>query len=83
MTKQQKRDKYLGIFEKIDWDNYSKKSDSTGKVKFWKLPEVLYCKLDYVLECAELDDEQSDTIVLIQELMELLREKDINSIFKL
>jgi hypothetical protein len=53
------------ISQHIDWDNYKNENNH-----YWKTSEVLYCKLDWLMQDEKLSVESIDTIILVQKLLE-------------
>lgn len=56
------------ISQDIDWDNYKNEDNH-----YWKTTEVLFCKLDWILQDENLSDESVITITLVQKLLEGMR----------
>ena len=69
------------ISQEISWDNW--KDEETGK--YWKVPEVLYSKLQWVLEKLSQEDEDInseliDALIQCQKLLETLDDNGIKKI---
>ena len=74
------------ISQEISWDNW--KDEETGK--YWEVPEVLYCKLSWVIERLSEDDqfndeennnsEYIDTLLQCSKLLETLDDNGIKKI---
>ena len=65
------------ISEEINWDNW-KEEPCSGEKEIWEVPEVLFCRLDWLkeqlLDSLDSDeyDEAEDTIRWCQMLLERL-----------
>ena len=69
------------ISQEISWDNW--KDEETGK--YWGVPEVLYSKLQWVLEKLSQEDEDInseiiDALIQCQKLLETLDDNGIKKI---
>ena len=69
------------ISQEISWDNW--KDEETGK--YWKVPEVLYSKLQWTLEKLSQEDEDInseliDALIQCQKLLETLDDNGIKKI---
>ena len=69
------------ISQEISWDNW--KDEETGK--YWEVPEVLYCKLQWTLEKLSQEDEDInseliDALIQCQKLLETLDDNGIKKI---
>lgn len=70
------------------WDNWEQDAeyDGNGKDGYWDICEVLHCKLEWLKEQldADNDDDQEhlDTIDYVQDLLGMLDEKKLRKIAK-
>lgn len=74
------------ISQEISWDNW--KDEETGN--YWEVPEVLYCKLSWIIERLSEDDqyndeennnsEHIDTLLQCSKLLETLDDNGIKKI---
>ena len=66
------------ISQEISWDNW--KDEETGK--YWEVPEVLFCKLQWVIERLSEDDQfnNMDTLLQCSKLLETLDDNGIKKI---
>ena len=69
------------ISQEISWDNW--KDEKTGN--YWEVPEVLYSKLQWVLEKLSQEDEDInseliDALIQCQKLLETLDDNGIKKI---
>ena len=69
------------ISQEISWDNW--KDEETGN--YWEVPEVLYSKLQWVLEKLSQEDEDInseliDALIQCQKLLETLDDNGIKKI---
>ena len=69
------------ISQEISWDNW--KDEETGN--YWEVPEVLYSKLQWVLEKLSQEDEDInceliDALIQCQKLLETLDNNGIKKI---
>ena len=69
------------ISQEISWDNW--KDEETGK--YWEVLEVLFCKLQWVLEKLSQEDEDinSELIDALMQCQKLLETLDDNGIKKI
>ena len=69
------------ISQEISWDNW--KDEKTGN--YWEVPEVLFCKLQWVIEKLSQEDEDInseliDALIQCQKLLETLDDNGIKKI---
>ena len=69
------------ISQEISWDNW--KDEETEK--YWEVPEVLFCKLQWVIERLSQEDEDInsaliDALIQCQKLLETLDDNGIKKI---
>lgn len=65
--------KLAEISQNISWDNWTKEDKPD---EFWKVTEVLFCQLSWILEEAELSDEHKEILQSTQILIESMSKDD-------
>ena len=65
--------KLAEISQAITWDNWIKEDKPD---EFWKVTEVLFCQLSWILEEAELSEEHKDILQNVQSLIESMSKDD-------
>lgn len=77
------KEKFTELLNTQIWDNWINEED---KSKYWDLFEVFYCKLDWLKEAIEFNEELEEHIELLtnlQTVVQMLSEVKMNILFKL
>lgn len=80
-------------FNLINWENWVVDKDYTGKSKdgeYWDITEVLYCKLDWIKERLEEDNQYNseeddnsefvEALEIVQKILEKLDEEKLKKL---
>lgn len=77
------------ISQEITWDNWIEDqdgkylTDENGNYKYWKVTQVLFCKLEWIKKnLSDDDDEHFDTIEQIQDLLTAMSKDDYKNNWK-
>lgn len=75
-------EKFIELSQDFDWENWQHEDADGEKIdSYWDITEVLWCKLNWLIEDANLEnDEHLDTIRQVQTLLELLNEEKIKRV---